>query len=400
MTAANASKLADIALINPKLVKRPANDELISFVPMSAVDAGTGTTESGEDRPFGEVSKGYTFFDDKDILVAKITPCFENGKIAQAGLHHRTGVGSTEFHVIRPDSSQLEARYLLHFLRKPAIRLAGERRMTGSAGQRRVPEAFLAGLSIPTPPLDEQRRIAEVLDRADELRAKRREALAHLGDLTQSIFLNMFATSSADAWPVTTVAEVARDSKSAIRTGPFGSQLLHSEFVEAGVAVLGIDNVVTNDFRWGERRFITEQKYSQLARYTVQPGDVLITIMGTCGRCAVVPPDIPRAINTKHLCCISLDFNRCLPEFLHAYFLTHPIARRYLTQTAKGAIMAGLNMEIIKALPVLLPPISLQREFLGRLSAVKKVKESHQTSLAELDALFASLQDRAFRGLL
>jgi type I restriction enzyme S subunit len=169
-------KLLDIAQLNPGLGESPGRDDLVSFVPMSAVTAESASTTRGEDRNYGEVSKGYTPFLDGDVLLAKITPCFENGKIAQARLSRRIGVGSTEFHVVRPIDGKSDARYLLHFLRQERIRRDGERRMTGSAGQRRVPEHFLAGLEVPAPPLAEQRRIAEVLDRAEALRAKRRAA--------------------------------------------------------------------------------------------------------------------------------------------------------------------------------------------------------------------------------
>lgn len=269
--------------------------------------------------------------------------------------------------------------------------------MTGSAGQRRVPETFLANLLVPIPPLGEQRRIAAVLDKVDTLRAKRREAIALLDDLTQSVFLDMFGDPS-NAWPEVTVEDVAAPVKGSIRTGPFGSQLRHDEFVDDGIAVLGIDNAVSNEFHWGERRYITEEKYKKLSRYTVHPGDVLITIMGTCGRCAVVPDNIPLAINTKHLCCITLDSEKCLPDFLHSYFLRHPNAQSYLHKTAKGAIMSGLNMSIIKAMPVKLPPVKIQQEFVDRLSAITSLKEAHRTHLAHLDELFASLQQRAFRG--
>jgi len=246
--------------------------------------------------------------------------------------------------------------------------------------------------------LTEQRRIAEVLDRAEALRAKRRAALDQLDTLTQAIFLGLFGDPEARGWPMATIADIADPSPGSIRTGPFGSQLLHSEFVDEGVAVLGIDNAVANEFRWAERRFISEAKYRELKRYTVHPGDVLITIMGTCGRCAVVPDEVPVAINTKHLCCVTLQPKKCLPSFLHAYFLRHPLARRYLDRTAKGAIMAGLDMGIIKAMPIPIPPLPLQHDFGRRVAAVEKLKSAHRASLAELDALFAALQHRAFRG--
>ena len=178
---------------------------------MAAVDADSVTAVDRETRSYSEVSKGYTPFIDGDVLVAKITPCFENGKIAQARLSRRYGFGSTEFHVVRPRSDRVDARYLVHFLRQERIRKQGESRMTGSAGQRRVPEHFLAGLTIPLPPLPEQRRIAEILDKADALRAKRRAALAQLDTLTQSIFLDMFGDPATNpkGWPVDALRNIA-----------------------------------------------------------------------------------------------------------------------------------------------------------------------------------------------
>ncbi len=199
-------------------------------------------------------------------------------------------------------------------------------------------------------------------------------------------------------WPAVTVAALAADHPNAIRTGPFGSQLLHSEFTQNGIAVLGIDNAVAGEFRWGRPRFISEAKYAQLRRYTVHPGDVLITIMGTCGRCAVVPDDIPVAINTKHLCCITLDHAKCSPRFLWAAFKFDPEARAHLARHSKGAVMDGLNMSIIKDMPIRLPPLPVQEAFEHAVQALDEFRRVQQVSSDQFDSLFATLAHRAFKG--
>lgn len=290
------------------------------------------------------------------------------------------------------DTKKVCRDYLARALRRTRF----DEVITGVA-QPQITRQSLARLVVPLPPLPEQKRIARILDTADALRAKRRETIAQLDALVQSVFMEMFG-SNHDEWAEAKVAELASNEKGSIRTGPFGSQLLHSEFVEKGIKVLGIDNVVSNSFREGEPRYITSEKYEQLHRYTVRPGDVLITIMGTCGRCAVVPDDIETAINTKHLCAITLDQKRCLPDYLRACFLWHPAAQDFLKRNAKGAIMAGLNMGIIKRLPVIVPPVHLQQHFVDALRSVYAQRERLRAHLDELDTLFASLQSRAFAG--
>jgi type I restriction enzyme, S subunit len=253
---------------------------------------------------------------------------------------------------------------------------------------------MLSSFEVRLMPLDEQQRIAAILDQADDLRRKRLEALERLEALLHVDFISTFCLDPRSNWPEVSVADICKS----IRTGPFGSQLLHSEFTENGIAVLGIDNAVNNEFRWDQRRYISEEKYRGLQRYRVFPRDLLVTIMGTCGRSAIVPADIPLAINTKHLCCLTLDESRCLPEFLHACFLRHPSVLHQLGVRERGAVMAGLNMGLIKETKLSLPPVDLQRAFAARIAEIDKLKAHHRTHLAKLDALFASLLHRVFRG--
>ena len=366
------------------------------YIDLSSVDKDTKSIASIERYECSDApSRARQLVESDDVLVATVRPNL-NGVALVNGAHHGM-TASTGYCVLRPDKDKLDSRFLFHWV-KTGVFVQRMVDVATGANYPAVSDAKVKASKIPLPPLAAQRRIAGILDAADALRARRREALAQLDSLLQSTFLDMFGDPARSGWTMVTVEAVASSQSGAVRTGPFGSQLLHSEFVDEGIRVLGIDNAVANEFREGEPRFITAQKYEQLRRYTVRPRDVLITIMGTCGRCAVVPDGICTAINTKHICCITLDHGRCLPEFMHAYFLEHPIARRYLERSAKGAIMSGLNMRIIKALPIPAAPLDLQHRFAAIVQSVEQQKTSQRAHLAELDTLFVSLQSRAFRG--
>lgn len=144
-------KISSISHINPKFGNKFDLSFEVSFIPMSQVEENTGIVHLEFTRKFGEVMKGYTPCQDGDVLFAKITPCMENGKIAIAqGLKNRIGFASTEFHVIRPKDESMKY-YLWSILINERIRNLAKERMTGSAGQQRVPSTFIKDLSIPIP---------------------------------------------------------------------------------------------------------------------------------------------------------------------------------------------------------------------------------------------------------
>lgn len=378
---------------NPSLAD---GDEEFNYIDIGAVDQDRKeivipksiTCSDAPSRARQVLAKG-------DVLVSTVRPNLN--AVAVVPTEYDGSIGSTGFCVLRPRNKLVDSSFLFQWVKSSEFISDMVKKATG-ASYPAVSDRIILDSQIPLPPLPEQRRIAEILDKAEALRAKRRAALVKLDGLAQSIFLEMFGDPESRGWKFSTIEYVADPAKGSIRTGPFGSQLLHSEFVDSGVAVLGIDNAVRNEFQWGERRYITEEKYRDLSRYKVYPGDILITIMGTCGRCAIVPSGIQEAINTKHLCCITPDATKIHSVFLHAYFLKHPISLKYLGTLAKGAIMDGLNMGIIKNMPIPLPPLSLQQAFARRVEAIEALKERQRASLAKLDALFASLQHRAFRG--
>lgn len=396
MRATHTAKLSNIAELNPKLPQTVAPDTPVSFVPMSAVSAETARTTDVEGRVYADVNKGYTPFLDGDILVAKITPCFENGKIAQATLGHPIGFGSTEFHVVRPMDGEIDARYLLHFLRQERVRREGERKMTGSAGQRRVPEYFLGSLDIPVPPLPEQRRIAAILDLADALRAKRRAAIAQLDTLAQSMFLDMFGDPASNpmGWPRMRVSGLATK----FSDGPFGSNLKTSHYTERGVRVIRLQNIGVGEFLDSDRAYISDEHFASLAKHECRPGDVLIGTLGDPNlRACIQPSWLTVALNKAD--CVQFRPDR---RYVNAAYicglLNQPAAERMAQSLILGQTRLRISMGRLRELEVPVPHFTLQEAFSARLSALERLKARQVDSLTALDSLFASLQHRAFRG--
>ncbi len=200
--------LGEVTLLRPnkKEVKSVLMDsDEVSFVPMESLKVDQIAIAEHEAKPLGEVYGGYTYFCDGDVLLAKITPCFENGKLGIAnGLVNGVGFGSSEFFVLRPAENLLPG-YLYHFLNRQSFREWAKGQMTGAVGHKRVPKELIELLPIPLPPLEEQQRIVAILDEAFEgLARAQAHAEANLQSARELFDVSVDALLSANSgdWQV------------------------------------------------------------------------------------------------------------------------------------------------------------------------------------------------------
>lgn len=394
------SPLGEIATLNPTFREKEVSfDELVDFLPMSAVRAELTTVRATEQRTFQAVQKGYTNFADGDVLLAKITPCFENGKIAVAHLNTDYGFGSTEFHVIRADRTRLDGRYLVHFLRRNEIRLDGARNMTGSGGQRRVPRHYLSSLSVPLPPLPEQNRIADILDQVDALRAKRREALVELDNLKQSIFIEMFGDPIANdrGWPWASVSDFVAGFESGKSIVADDEDNTSSLF-----RVLKISAVTSLEFK-PEHSKAMPSDYIPPVSHIVRKGDLLFSrantaeLIGATAFVAETPDNL--LLPDKLWRFVWFEKPRAALHYVRHLFQQKKFRFEIaLRASGSSGSMKNISQPKILSIQVGHPPLSLQELFSSRIQVIDDLKTSQRASLRALDDLFASLQHRAFRG--
>ena len=340
----------------------------------------------------GELRSAKFAFSRRHVLYGKLRPYLH--KVARPEFE---GVCSTDILPILP-GPVMDRDFLFHVLRSPVVTGFATTRSVG-ANLPRISPTTLLTLPIVLPPLTEQRRIAAMLDLTDRIRRGRRECARLMAKLLASSYDILVGPKNGNylTWPEYSIADLAERTQGSIRTGPFGSSLRHSEFVDQGVAVLGIDNAVQNRFAWFERRFVSAEKFEQLRRYIVKPGDVIITIMGTTGRSAVVPEDIPCAISTKHLAVITPDRSRVIPLFLSHTIHSNAGVSGQLSSANRGAIMAGLNVGAIRRLRVRLPPLEVQERFAFTVQTIYRAMDRMNDASLESDRLMSAVTHLVFR---
>lgn len=294
---------------------------------------------------------------------------------------------------LRPRAGTLNDRFLWYWLEHASPELRSKGR---GATFLQVTKKDLSELSIPLPPLDEQKRIARILDQADALRAKRRETINQLDALVQSVFLDMFGdpVTNPKGWEKKTLPEVAL----IFRDGPFGSNLKTSDYKPEGVRVIRLQNVGVNRFIDDDTVYITEEHYQSLPKNHCKPGDVVIGTLGDPNlRACIVPRNVYRALNKADCLLLRTDPAKCVPEFV-ASLLNIPSLVHSALGLVRGQTRGRISMGRLRELPIPVPPLSIQLEYKEVLSIIDQTRLSILESIESHQTLFSSLQSRAFKG--
>lgn len=398
-----SARIADVFEVNPR---KPAADHVregmpVSFVPMSAVDAERGVITTPEERPFGAVRKGYTAFADGDVLLAKITPCFENGKAAVAtSLRNGLGFGSSEFHVFRPQGAVL-APYLFHFLRQPQLRADAAEFMTGTAGQARVPIDRLSALELPIAPLVEQRRIVARVESLLEQVRRARDRLDRvpliLERFRQAVLAAACSGRLTEAWrllakpPVVSPLEAAIGTDGQDNTDCFVEDTPESwawtaidDACEAVIDYRGrtpptsdsgqIPHVRTSNIRrgridWNTESFVTDAVYQQyMTRGIPESGDVIFTMEAPLGDAA--PVDTDRKFSLAQRLLLLRGRRGLLHGPFLALILQSPQVRRSIEVRATGSTVLGIAYKRLKYVRLPIPSVEEQVEIVRRVDGL------------------------------
>lgn len=358
------------------------------YIDIGSLDREAKTvTNASRVHPTAAPSRARQIVHRGDILVSTVRPNLNAVALVPDGMDGATA--STGFTVLRPSPEKLYGPYLFHWVRTPSFVADMVKQATG-ASYPAVSDRIVLQSELPLPPLPEQRRIADILDKADAVRRKRKEAIALTEELLRSAFLEMFGdpVTNPKGWPIKALGELVRVTDGTHKT---------PVYVDNGVPFLSAKNVRANIIDWAGIRFITPVEHADLIRRCrPQVGDVLITKSGTIGEAACVDRDIEFSLFES---VALLQFDRAIvaSEFL-ASLLNNARVRQQYGANIKGIAVKHLHLVDIRRLPVIVPSRHHQEVYARVVQRVTKLRERLVAAHCEQERLYGCLMHRAFRG--
>ncbi|MBN8505822.1 MAG: restriction endonuclease subunit S [Burkholderiales bacterium] len=367
---------------------RPGHGDELPYLGLEGIESGSGQFVESDLSKTPEVPQANSFrFDERHVLYGKLRPYLN--KVA---LPTKPGKCSTEIIPLLP-SSQCDRQYLSFFLRAPST----VQQITGRSAGARMPRAdmdFVLSLPITLPALDGQRRIVDLLSRAEGIVRLRRQAQQKAAALIPAIFVDMFGDPATNpkGWSRMALGDL-------IASGPTNGLYKHKSAYGSGTPILRIDA-----FYDGRVTDLAALKRVQVEpdeqrRYALSAGDIIVNRVNSpeyLGKSALVPELLEPTVFESNMMRFSIDALHALPEFVIA-LLQNPSTRRHFLTNAKHAInQSSINQQDVKSLPVFAPPLKLQRQFAQRVAAVRAIEQQQQAATSKATATFSALLAKAF----
>lgn len=364
---------------------------LVSFLPMEDMGIDQEYVRPTQSKPLSSVMGSYTYFADGDVLLAKITPCFENGKLGIAEkLTNGIGFGSSEYIVFRPDKT-LSKEWLYYYLSRETFRVEGAERMSGAVGHKRVSKEFIESYPIPVPPLPEQQRIVGILDEAFEglatAKVNTEKNFRNARTLFESYLQSVF-TQRGKGWVERKLADVC-DFQG-------GSQPPKSKFsYQAQNGYVRFLQI--RDFKSDKHiTFIPQSSKNRLCKSE----DILIARYG-----ASVGQILTGKAGSYNVALIrTIPDSKVLDRTFFYLYLRSEVFQKRLMSVADRSAQNGFSKDDIAPFPVPLPSREEQERIVTEVEALsaktQRLESIYQRKLASLDELKKSLLHQAFTGQL
>lgn len=396
-------KLGEVAKFIRGVSYKP-NDLVENFSENSIVCMRTANVQKKLDEtdmlsiPLTIVKDKTKYLQEGDILVSTANSWNLVGKCSWIPKLEYLATAGGFISILRAVDKKIDRRYLYHWFNSDRTQIQARNcgRQTTNISNMDLDRAL--SLKIPLPPLNEQKRIAEILDKADELRLKRQQSIEKLDELLQATFIDMFGdpVTNPRGWKTKTIEEMIADEKYSLKRGPFGGALKKEIFVESGYLVYEQYHALNNDFSF-QRYFIDEDKYQELKSFEVKPKDIIISCSGVnLGKLAEVPTGSPKGIINQALLKITLNNNIMQNQLFIDIFQSPNFKSAFYGDFRGAAIPNFPPMTTFKSFKFIVPPIQIQKDYIQIKEKINNLKAMHQKILDK--KLFESLQQRAFNG--
>lgn len=389
-------KLGEVCIIDPQ--KREAkkvlkDDDLVTFLPMNELGLYDRSINAKYTKTLGEVYKGYTYFADNDVLLAKITPSFENGKLGIANsLMNGIGFGSSEYLVFRcPD--YILPEYLFYFFHTNSFKIEGSRLMTGAVGHKRLSKDWIYNYNIPIPTLPEQQRIVSLVDEAfesiDQAKANAEKNLENAKELFKSYLQSVFETKG-EGWEEKKLEEIVE-----LMYGFTEKSKSEGDYRYIRITDIDSEGLLCPN----GKVYVGKSEAHKI--YMLKNNDLVMARTGASFGDVMLYEDIEPSIFASYL--IRITFKEQIDNKLYWYFAKSPLYWDQARSLATGAAQPQFNGNAVKQVVFRYPKsINTQQEIIQQLDnlsdEIKQIEINYQSRIEMLDELRKSILEKAFNG--